>query len=119
MVAVADDLLYKIEAALRFPKRGKQSVSITSSILLSDKGYYSNKKLSKIIKASNFYHPSWHTLVISPHGDKNVVSQWEDVTLCERKRRRQTRFFQGQEMKPFRGFEMVVKIIRKIKIAGE
>lgn len=119
--AVADDLLYKIESALRFPKRSKSTVKITSPILSSDKGRFDNKLLCSILTTSSFYSESWHTLVISPHGDKNVVVDWRNLRLRVRKRRCFVRYDaeSGAAVKPFRGYEVTVAMRRERKTSAE
>ena len=58
------------------------------------------------------------TPFISPHGDKNVIEDWEKVRLTVRKS--YTRYgVNGTASKPFRGFEVVVALRRKILVGTE
>ena len=117
VVAVADDLLYKVECALRFPKRSRASVKITSPILSSDKERFNNKRLSAILSTSTYFSETWHTLVVSPHGDRNTIAEWENVRTTVRKRRCYSRYHgdNGVVMKPFRGYEVTV-VLRRMRL---
>lgn len=117
VVAVADELLCQIETGLRYPLRAKSTFKIKTSIYLPEKHLFDNKKLDDILKASHFYKPCWHTRIVSPHGDKNIIADAMTVVLKVRKRRGDTRYEirDGvlQSVKPFRGLEVVAHLQRK------
>ena len=110
IVAVADELLCQIEAGLRYPLRSKNTFRIRTPIYLKDKPLLNSKSLDKILKASHFYQPCWHSRIISPHGDKNVIVEPMEVRLSVRKRRGDSRYVEREGVlvlvKPFRGLEV-------------
>lgn len=123
IISVADDLLYKVEGALRYPKRGKQTVTIKAPIHFSDRQFFHNNILSKVLQASTYHHACWHKLVVSPHGDVNVVADADSVRCTVRRRLVRARYTPGKDglvpHKPPRGYEVVVKLKRQRQVGGD
>lgn len=117
VVAVADELFCQVEAGLRYPRRAKNSFKIKCPIHLSDRTQFDGKLLDTILKKSHWYHLQWHTRLISPHGDKNMISDPWQVRLKVQRKRRDARYVEQdgalKAVKPNRGYEVVGILTRK------